>query len=83
MVCRDDNYFEPKHSIFLSHSGAQKSFVKQLCMNMIDLHFLTNAGTTCQLDVIYQGQSSKQLNNVKLQWWFCQRNSFQEQSSQC
>jgi hypothetical protein len=34
MVCRDDNYFEPKHSIFLSHSGAQKSFVKQLCMDI-------------------------------------------------
>jgi hypothetical protein len=34
MMCRDDNLLEPKHSIFLSHSGAQKSFVDQLCLDI-------------------------------------------------
>jgi len=30
LLCRDNNF----HSIFLSHSGAQKSFVEQLCLNI-------------------------------------------------
>jgi hypothetical protein len=34
MMCRDENLLEPKHSIFLSHSGAQKSFVDQLCLDI-------------------------------------------------
>ncbi|KAG0608491.1 hypothetical protein M758_8G109700 [Ceratodon purpureus] len=31
---RDKNLLEPKHSIFLSHSGAQKNFVEQLCLDI-------------------------------------------------
>jgi hypothetical protein len=34
MMCRDEYLLEPKHSIFLSHSGAQKSFVEQLCLDI-------------------------------------------------
>jgi hypothetical protein len=30
LLCRDDDF----HSIFLSHSGAQKSFVEQLCVDI-------------------------------------------------
>jgi hypothetical protein len=33
-MCRDENLLDPKHSIFLSHSGAQKSFVDQLCLDI-------------------------------------------------
>lgn len=32
-VCRDIT-LEPKHKVFLSHSGAQKDFVEQLCVDL-------------------------------------------------
>lgn len=33
-MCRNDIALEPKHKIFLSHSGAQKNFVEQLCVDL-------------------------------------------------
>ena len=31
---REENLLEPEHLVFLSHSGAQKSFVDQLCLDI-------------------------------------------------
>lgn len=34
-MCRDEiTALEPKHKVFLSHSGAQKDFVEQLCVDL-------------------------------------------------
>lgn len=49
----------------------------------IVIPFLTNAGTACRLERIFPTSSSKQLSNVKLEWWFFQRNSSLFQSGPC
>ena len=33
LVC-SEHVLEPKHKVFLSHSGAQKDFVEQLCVDL-------------------------------------------------
>lgn len=33
-MCRNEAVLEAKHKVFLSHSGAQKAFVEQLCLDL-------------------------------------------------
>ena len=34
LICIRDNPLEAKHKVFLSHSGVQKDFVEQLCVDL-------------------------------------------------
>jgi len=64
---------EPKHKIFLSHSGAQKTFVVQLCKDLEDLNyfpfFIINVPTHYLQEKGIKPKSLMLPKIAKYLWW--------------
>lgn len=60
---------EPKHKIFLNHSGVQKTFTEQLCKHwndVITIHSSTNVQIVYQRARSFQTLSFKLLDNARI-----------------